>query len=95
MRALSWWCTYATDITKEIAMSTKHPRIHVLVEEPIYRTIHALATNKGVSISALTHSLIREALELREDAGLTMLAEAREESLEQAQLLSHNDVWGE
>jgi len=75
-------------------MSTKHPRIHVLVEEPIYRTIHSLAANEGVSISALTHSLIREALELREDAGLSMLAETREETLEQTQLLDHDDVWG-
>jgi len=74
-------------------MSTKHPRIHGLVEEPIYQTIHALAANEGVSISALTHSLIREALELREDADLATLAEAREQTLKREQLLSHAEVW--
>ena len=74
-------------------MSTKHPRIHVLVEEPIYQTIHALAANEGVSISSLTHSLIREALELREDADLATLAEAREQTLQREQLLSHAEVW--
>ena len=74
-------------------MTTKHPRIHVMVEEPIYQTIHALAADEGVSISALTHSLIREALELREDAVLANLADAREQSLNRNQLLSHTEAW--
>jgi len=74
-------------------MSTKNPRIHVLVEEPIYRTIHTLASNEGMSISAVTHSLIREALEMREDASLAALAEAREKTLPEVDLLDHEDVW--
>lgn len=74
-------------------MSTKNPRIHVLVEEPIYRTIHALAASEGMSISAVTHSLIREALEMREDASLAALAEDREKTMPAVDLLDHEDVW--
>ena len=75
-------------------MPTKNPRINVSVEEPMYRAINALAAREGVSMSSLAHDLMREALELREDAALADLADEREKTLDRAGALSHEDVWG-
>ena len=74
-------------------MPTKNPRINVLVEEPIYRAIHVLAAREGVSMSSLAQDLIREALELREDAGLSALADERSATLDPKTALTHEDAW--
>jgi hypothetical protein len=74
-------------------MPTKNPRINVSVEEPVYRALHSLAAREGVSMSSLAHDLIREALELREDAALSALAGEREETLDREKALSHEEVW--
>ncbi len=49
-------------------MPTKNPRINVALERPIYSLIEKLAQERGLSLSMVTRDLIREALEIHEDA---------------------------
>jgi predicted DNA-binding protein len=74
-------------------MPTKNPRINVAVDKSIYSTIEALAKEKGVSMSMITRDLIKEALEINEDAFLADFAEEREKTLYRGQGLSHEEVW--
>jgi len=74
-------------------MPAKNPRLNIVIEEPIYRVIHDLSETRGISMSTLTRDLIREALELREDAALASFAEERERSLKKSKMLSHKQVW--
>jgi predicted DNA-binding ribbon-helix-helix protein len=74
-------------------MPTKHPRINVALEEPLYRIIRELAKLKGISMSMLTRELIKEAIEIEEDTLLTSFAEERENSLNKSQALNHDETW--
>ena len=74
-------------------MPTKNPRINVVLEEPLYRIIRELAEKDGLSLSMVSRDLIREALELREDAALAAFAESREKTLKEADLSSHEETW--
>ena len=74
-------------------MPTKNPRINVSVEGPIYQVIQALASEEGVSMSSLAQELIREALEIREDVGLSALADKRDATLDRSTLLTHEETW--
>ena len=74
-------------------MPTKHPRINVALEEPVYSIIKELARLKGISMSMVTRELIKEAIEIEEDVLLTSLAEEREQSFRKSQALKHEEVW--
>lgn len=74
-------------------MPTKNPRINISLEEPIYAIIQELARLKGLSMSMVTRDLIKKAIEIEEDVMLTAFAEEREESFQNMQALSHDEVW--
>ena len=74
-------------------MPAKNPRINIVLEEPLYKVIKELAEKDGLSMSNLSRDLIREALELREDAALAALAEERDGTLKAADRLDHDDAW--
>jgi len=54
-----------------------HPRINTVLEPPIYETVKRLATQDGVSLSQKVRDLVREALELLEDAALEEVVKQR------------------
>ena len=74
-------------------MPTKNPRVHVVLEKPLYRTIEQLAKRDGISLSLKVRDLVKEALEIEEDIALTALAEAREKTFKKATALKHKEVW--
>lgn len=74
-------------------MPTKSPRINVVLERPLYKSIERLAARDGVSLSLKVRDLVRDALELDEDASLVSLAVKRERSLVKSKALSHDEVW--
>ena len=74
-------------------MPTKNPRINVALEKPIYSLIENIAKGRGLSMSMVTRNLIREALEIHEDAALSKFAEERESSLDSRKALDHDEVW--
>lgn len=74
-------------------MPTKNPRINVMVEDPVYRAVHAIAAQEGVSMSSLAQDLIREALEIREDVALTLMADERDATRSRTAALTHEAAW--
>ena len=74
-------------------MPTKNPRINIVVEPPLYRVMHDLATSEGVSMSTIARDLIREAIDLREDVALADFADTRIKTFDRKVALSHEDVW--
>jgi hypothetical protein len=74
-------------------MPTKNPRVNIVVEPPLYGAMRELAAIQGVSMSTLARDLIREAMELREDAALASFADERMKTFDIKRALSHEDVW--
>jgi hypothetical protein len=74
-------------------MPTKNPRVNIVVEPPLYKVMHDLATSVGVSMSTLARDLIREAIDLREDVALAGFADKRMKTFDRKKVLSHKDVW--
>ena len=74
-------------------MPTKHPRVNVVLEAPLYDALGRLARREGASLSTTARDLLRAALETREDAGLARIAEDRERTLDRSDALTHADVW--
>jgi len=74
-------------------MPTKHPRVNVVLEEPLYEGLRKWAGRDGVSLSLKMRDLVKEALEIEEDRALTRFAEQRERSFERKKALTHEQVW--
>jgi hypothetical protein len=74
-------------------MPTQHPRLYIVIEEPLYQSISRLARRDGVSMSFKARDLIREALELQEDVHWEKVAESRSKTFHPRTALSHKDVW--
>lgn len=74
-------------------MSTKNPRLNVVLEPPIYQTLRHLAEKDGVSLSLKARDLIRLALEYCEDLYWTRVALEREKTLTKKKPLTHKEVW--
>lgn len=74
-------------------MPAKNPRINVVLEKPLYKSVQQLAEKDGVSLSLKVRDLIKEALELEEDIGLSIFAEKREKTFNRAKALKHGEVW--
>lgn len=75
-------------------MPTKNPRINVALEKPVYSQIERMARKRGLSLSMVTRDLVREALDIHEDAVLVRLAEERMASLAGRKTLTDTEVWG-
>lgn len=74
-------------------MPTSNPRINVVLEKPIYKSIERLAKRDGVSLSLKVRDLVKEAIEIEEDIALTKIAENREKSFTKAKALTHSEIW--
>jgi hypothetical protein len=58
-------------------MPSTHPRINTVLEPPLYKAVKRLADRDRVSLSQKVRDLVREALELLEDAALEELVSER------------------
>lgn len=58
-------------------MATKHPRLQVVMEKPLYAYVASLAEKDGVSMSTKARDLIKDAVEHLEDAALLAIVEER------------------
>lgn len=74
-------------------MPTQHPRINVALELPLFQCLQALAKRDDVSLSMKVRDLIRDALELTEDAYWDRLGEKRKDTFSKKTALSHDEVW--
>ena len=74
-------------------MPTKNPRIHVVLEKPLYESVRRLAKEEDISLSLKIRDLVKEALEAEEDAALAEFAKERERTFRRSRGLSHKQVW--
>jgi hypothetical protein len=77
-----------------MTMPTKHPRLNVVLEAPVLRSVERLAAKDGVSLSLKARELIHEALELHEDAYWAQRAHKRQQTFSRERALTHEQVWG-
>jgi len=75
-------------------MPTINPRVNLVIEPKLYDIIHDMAKNEGLSLSSMAKELIREAMELREDAALSAFAQTRDKTFLPHKALSHKQTWG-
>lgn len=74
-------------------MSTKNPRLNVVLEQPLYTAVRQLAKRDGVSLSLKARDLIREAIEYCEDAYWAKVANNREKTFSKKSAPTHKEVW--
>lgn len=74
-------------------MATKNPRLNVVLEAPLYRTLKRIAYRDGVSLSLKARDLIRLALEYYEDVYWVKAAEQREKTFFESRALKHKEAW--
>ena len=74
-------------------MPTKYPRLNVVLEPMLMDAVRRLAVHDGVSRSLKARDLIREALELHEDAYWAEKAHERMKSFKLSDALTHEQVW--
>ncbi len=74
-------------------MPAKNPRVSVVLEKPLYKSIEHMAKKQGVSLSLKVRDLVKEAVELDEDTALSVFAEQREQSFKETKALKHEEVW--
>ena len=73
-------------------MPTKLPRVNVVLEAPMLRSVQRIASKNGVSVSQEARELIREALELHEDAYWAEEAHRRAQTFDRRKALTHEEV---
>jgi len=74
-------------------MPAKNPRVSVVLEKPLYKSIEYLAKKEGISMSLKVRDLVKEAIELEEDMALSAFAEEREQTFKESHALKHEEVW--
>lgn len=74
-------------------MSTKNPRLNVVLEPPLYLVIQRLARRDGVSLSLKARDLIHQAIEYCEDAYWAKIAGQREKTFTKKAALTHKQAW--
>ena len=75
-------------------MPARNPRVNVVLERTVYDTVRRMAHHDGISISSKVRNLVRDALEVDEDAALASLAAKRERTFTRRRALTHQQVWG-
>ena len=71
----------------------QYRRINVVLEKPVCDIVGRIAREEGTSLSMVVRNLVKEAIEIREDVGLSRLATGRERTLSRQRALSHKEVW--
>ena len=74
-------------------MPTKNPRLNVVLEPTLYKTLGKLAHQEGISLSLVARDLIKEALEVHEDMYWQEVAREREKNFSYKKSLSHKEIW--
>lgn len=74
-------------------MPTKNPRLNVVLDPNLYKSLSRLANKEGISLSLLARDLLKESLELREDVYWNEVAQKRDKTFSYKKALSHEDIW--
>jgi class 3 adenylate cyclase len=76
-----------------MTMAAKNPRLITVLEPPLYDRLKRAARAEGVSLSSKARDLLRQAIELEEDAHWVREGERRLRSFRRSKALTHDEVW--
>ncbi len=74
-------------------MSTKNPRINVMLEEPVYMAVRKLAEKENISLSLLIRDMVKEQMEKHEDIYLAAIANERKKTATKKNMISADAFW--
>ncbi len=74
-------------------MTVKTPNLTIKLEPGLYQTLNRLAHREKISLSLIARDLIKEALEIYEDAYWQKEAQKRESTFSRKKALSHDEIW--
>jgi hypothetical protein len=74
-------------------MTTKHPRINLVVEKPLFEAISVLAKKNDMSLSMQAKMLILASLDMCEDVILAEKAGLREQDFSKDKAITHDKFW--
>lgn len=74
-------------------MPTTHPRVNVVLDEPLYQGLRRWAKRDGISLSLKVRDLVKDALDIEEDRALTDIAERRMATFDRKTAKTHAQVW--
>ena len=74
-------------------MSTKHPRLLVVLDAPLHKWIRRAARAEGVSLSLKARDVIRAAYEEAEDVHWARVGAERLSAFRHANAKTHAQVW--
>ena len=75
-------------------MPATHPRVNVVLDEPVYQELRRWAKREGVSLSLKVRDLVKDALEFEEDRALGQLADKRLATFDRKNAKTHAQAWG-
>lgn len=73
-------------------MAAKNPRVHTVLEAPLYRVVAKLAREEGLSMSQKVRDLVRDAVAQLEDLELAAMAEERRATFHPRRALTLKDL---
>lgn len=71
-------------------MTTKHPRINLVIEKPVYNVIKTLSRENDLSLSSQVRDLVIKALEEIEDRILVRIADQRQKTFNPKTALTYD-----
>lgn len=74
-------------------MATKHPRLMVVLDRPVYRWVQREAHAQGISLSLKARDCLRAAYEEAEDRHWTRIGEERLRTFRRQSAKTHAQVW--
>ena len=74
-------------------MSTKNPRVMVVLEPALNKWLKKTAKKQGVSVSTIIRDIIRDRYLETEDEHLIREGESRLETFDRDKAVSHDDAW--
>lgn len=72
-------------------MPSEKPRIHALVDEPLYEAIQEQANREGISLSQKARDLLKLAMEIQGDRQIDALVDERKQN--EADAIPHDEFW--
>ena len=76
-------------------MSAANPRISVVLEKSVHKSLCCWAKRDGVSLSLKVRDLVKEALEMEEDRALAGLAIDRDQTFDRNKTMIHSQTWAQ
>ena len=74
-------------------MPTENPRVNVVLEKTLYKSLSRIAKRDGMSLSLKARDLILQALEIQEDVYWETKASSRAKTFHPRKALTHRQVW--